>query len=123
MSRLIDADAIITALIYDEKHEETQEVKMSIADFLDSHTVEGCPQNGGWISVKDGLPENDNEVITAYKIDDEKAMKKRNGKLFVKTGNWTGYRWTSVWDEYKAYAIEEEVLYWMPLPEPPKTEK
>ena len=75
---------------------------------------------GKWISVKDRLPDNDNEVITAYKIDDEKAMKKRKGKLFVKTGNWTGSRWISVWDEYKSYATEEEVLYWMPLPEPPK---
>ena len=79
-------------------------------------------QEPKWISVKDRLPKNDNEVITAYKIDDEKAMKKRKGKLFVKTGNWTGYRWISVWDEYKSYATEEEVLYWTPLPEPPKEE-
>ena len=73
-----------------------------------------------WISVKDRLPENDNEVITAYKIDDEKEMKKRRGKLFVKTANWMGDCWVSVWDEYKAYSTKEEVLYWMPLPKPPK---
>ena len=54
--RLIDADTKITALLYDEEHEETNSVEMTIADFLDSHTEEGCPQNGGWISVKDGLP-------------------------------------------------------------------
>lgn len=41
--RLIDADTKITALLYDEEHEETIRVEMTIADFLDSHTEEGCP--------------------------------------------------------------------------------
>lgn len=104
-----------------------QEVQDAIADAARDDFIELAKDNnvpdknvGKWISVKDRMPEGDNEVITAYKIDDEKAMKKRKGKLFVKTGNWTGYRWISVWDEYKAHAFEEEVLYWMPLPKPPK---
>ena len=122
--RLIDADALQKAIDSLPIYPLTQEVFKGHVDaaIANAPTVAkdtNVPTNG-WISVKDRLPENDNEVITAYKIDDGKVMKKRNGKLFVKTGNWTGYRWISVWDEYKSFATEETVLYWMPLPEPPK---
>lgn len=41
--RLIDADAKITAILYDDEHEETCEQKMSVADYIDSYTNEGCP--------------------------------------------------------------------------------
>lgn len=50
--RLIDGDAKITALLYNNEHEETERVEMSIADFLDGHTEEGCPQAVGGESVK-----------------------------------------------------------------------
>lgn len=116
--RLIDADRLLEErrlqLYY---HLPNGDTAIPIIDIKHAPTV------NGWISVKDRLPENDNEVITAYKIDDKKAMKKRKGKLFVKAGNWTGYSWISVWDEYACGAYDEEVLYWMPLPEPPKEEE
>ena len=108
--RLIDADAIITALIYDEEHEETQEVKMSIADFIDSHTVEGCPQNGGWISVKDRLPEEENACLA---VDNERR---------VVIGRYKSAGNCSVsW--YSTMIFFPPITHWMPLPEPPKEDK
>jgi hypothetical protein len=54
--RLIDADTPITAQIYDEEHEEFVEKRMTIADYIDAYTVEGCPQiveqkRGRWIDA------------------------------------------------------------------------
>ena len=62
--RLIDADTKITALLYNEEREETEYVEMTVADYLDSGTEEGCPPTvGGWVSVEDKLPENEKIVI------------------------------------------------------------
>lgn len=106
--RLIDADAIITALIYDEEHEETQEIKMSIADFLDSHTVEGCPQNGGWISVKDRMPDKEGRYLVSAieSMQFTHVTVVRFCRHFILTG-------------HRAYW---KITHWMPLPEPPKGE-
>ena len=103
--RLIDADANITALIYDEEHEETNEVKMTIADFLDGHTEEGCPQGIGWISVKDRLPNKSQAdeyiVVNGGKV--EFAM--------YLDGMWiTPLR-------------VKQITHWMPFPEPPKEDE
>ena len=43
MSRWIDADAYITAMLYDDEHEEFKDERMTIAENLDSYTIEGCP--------------------------------------------------------------------------------
>ena len=45
MSRYIDAGMYITAEIYDEEHEEYKTERMTIAEFLDRYTDEGCPSN------------------------------------------------------------------------------
>lgn len=123
--RLIDADAIITALIYDEEHEETQEIKMSIADFLDSHTVEGCPQNGGWISVKDRLPEKQTPVLVyvpPYNDKNEEYAEYVGVAYYMYSaigGYWAG----TDGNVYGEIGIIYDPTYWAPLPESPKTEK
>ena len=38
---LIDGDRIVTALIYDDEHEEFLEKKMRIIDFINAYTDEG----------------------------------------------------------------------------------
>lgn len=43
MSRWIDADKCITAQFYVDEHEEWSEKSMTIAEFLDRETEEGCP--------------------------------------------------------------------------------
>ena len=145
--RRIDADAKITALLYDEEHEETNRVEMTIADFLDSHTEEGCPQNGGWISVKDRLPESGQHVLATCEIHSLYGYKKQyvceayyakehsisegrypedtdcydyseeDDEYYLKEG-W--YEVIHNWDEYGSVVIGDFVTHWMPLPEPPK---
>lgn len=112
--RRIDADAKITALLYDEEHEETNRVEMTIADFLDSYTEEGCPQNGGWISVKDRLPDSNRFVLVCN--DDGHMM---IAQYIEGTAQWQ-YKYINydvdVWDDKE----QGPVCYWAYLPEPPK---
>lgn len=44
MSRLIDADIIVSYQTYNDEHEEFQGHKSTIAKFLDTMTDEGCPE-------------------------------------------------------------------------------
>ena len=103
--RLIDADTKITALLYDEEHEETKRVEMTIADFLDSHTEEGCPQSGGWTSVKDHPPEKDEDVIIY-------------GKYIGSSG--AEYPVMLITDISEFVLSGYVPIAWMPRPEPPK---
>lgn len=41
---LIEADTVVTASLYDDEHEEFINKNMTIVEFLDSFTEEGCPQ-------------------------------------------------------------------------------
>lgn len=42
--KLINADLMISTQVYEDEHEEWIDKKMSISDFLDSYTDEGCPK-------------------------------------------------------------------------------
>lgn len=111
--RLIDADTKITALLYNDEHEETERVEMSIANFLDGHTEEGCPQAaGGWISVKDRLPTDAGIYIICDHYGNVMS------RHFCKShGKFAGY-----W-HFNGSTKYGNPLYWMPLPEPPKEEE
>ena len=39
--KLVDIETKITALLWDDEHEEQNEMEMTIGDFLDEFTVEG----------------------------------------------------------------------------------
>ena len=43
MMRLIDADAKIKMLLYDEEHEEQITREMTVEEALDAYTEDGCP--------------------------------------------------------------------------------
>lgn len=61
--------------------------------------------NQKWISVKDGLPEEGQEVICFC----------AGGLTNVYT--WTGEEWE---DSYGYYEDDDIISHWMPSPEPPK---
>lgn len=42
----IDADTMVTVMLYDEEHEEYYTERMTIAECLDRYTEEGCPWKG-----------------------------------------------------------------------------
>lgn len=73
-----------------------------------------------WISVKDKLPDHENDVLVFVKYDEQPIT------AWYREGIWrVGYR---VWDyiEVSGDGCKEsslhhfEVTHWQPLPEPPK---
>lgn len=68
--RLIDADIIINAQIYDDEHEDHFTETTTIADYLDRYTDEGCPDPvQQWIPIYDGdgqMPPLDDEGYSDY---------------------------------------------------------
>ena len=146
--RLIDADTKITALLYNEEREETEHVEMTIADYIDDGTVEGCPPIvSDWVNVKDGLPESGKHVFVTCEIRSLYGYKKQyvceafyaaehsisEGKFpddtdcydyseeddeYYLKEGW--YEVIHNWDEYSSIVIGDFVTHWRPLPEPPK---
>ena len=76
-------------------------------------------KRSAWISVRDRLPENNDEVLTTYIYDGNQK------KRYVETGSYwddgegEGH-WNSVWDEYRVGNAKKEVIAWMPMPKPPE---
>ena len=98
--------------------EKLIDIVEAYADFLDWDTKEemvdsimgalATDNNVGdkWISVKDRLPENEQNVLVAD-----------NGFIAV----WTFYG--DYWEDSHGWWQEfDEVTHWMPLPQPPKGE-
>jgi len=61
-----------------------------------------------WISVKDRLPETDNEYIVALDF------------LEVKSTTMNFMSIPSKWHTMSSIDVSKRVTHWMPLPEPPK---
>ena len=115
--RLIDADALIES-IRELLLEPDSAQYMWSSDVLGK--VKDAPTVGGWISVKDRLPE-------------------KSGWYLVSLVNTrTGHRWEvpvsadyshGKWDyaylgeEDATWMLNNTVTHWMPLPEPPKEDE
>ena len=110
--RLIDADALVDALmaytwrdederLIDDADEKREYIKQWLPDL---------PTVGGWISVKDRLPDG---KCVAYS---EKSGEMLIVQVFADDKSDTGYTGESearyLWD----------VTHWMPMPDPPKEE-
>lgn len=114
--RMIDADALKKQWSMADKCEECPQdarhcryeqdfTRMDICEMIDE-----APTIGGWISVKDRLPENETEVIIIVQH---------------KIGWYRAFAWH---DEYGWHSSAEEfgdgesdfVTHWMPMPEPPR---
>lgn len=66
-----------------------------------------APTVGGWVSVKDGLPEDTKQKIVFHK---------RGVSFAYFSGN---YWWSSIGGRHSL----DTVTHWMPLPEPPKEDE
>lgn len=100
---LIDGDRIVTVQIYDDEHEEYTEKKMSVIDFIDTYTDEGVTETdvveqARWIPVSKRLPEEEG-LYLVYTEEQPFVCSFEDGEFFI-----------------------DEVLAWMPLPEPYKAE-
>lgn len=54
MPRLIDADTVVTILLYDDMSEEWETRKMTIAETIDRWSDEGCPPTIDAVPVRHG---------------------------------------------------------------------
>lgn len=72
--------------------------------------------NGGWIPVNDNLPkagEYDGDVAKYYLVQNE------YGEMLV-----ASYTHSEDWEQiHQSYTIEEEIVAWMPLPKPYKSQE
>lgn len=63
-----------------------------------------------WISVKDRLPEPMQDVLALACTEDKRMQ--------IGVAEWCGKRWFST----QIYCNQDDIKYWMLLPEPPKEE-
>lgn len=134
--RLIDADALLSEWAENPPSYDMGNVINSVKNF---------PIVGGWISVKDRLPESGKSVLASCQI---RLMNGKN-KYYVCEAMYTAPKtvsagayddfdadydeatdtyyypegwWEKIhnWDEYSNVVIADFVTHWMPLPKPPK---
>ena len=100
--RLIDADALrekLIALNYHTGAENMNEACVRAVDY--------APTIGGWISVKERMPEDYVNVLI--------AMTDVAGTFVA-----VAWRENNGWNDGEGGWPDENVTHWMPLPEPPE---
>lgn len=117
--RTIDGDALKIAL-------DTFATLVGFGGVYDRGQVMECidaaPTVGGWISVKDKLPETNDEVLTTYLYDDKPNIRYVESASYFDDGEGEGH-WHSVWDEFSIGRIRKTTIAWMPMPKPYKPPK
>lgn len=108
--RLIDADALM---------EYCNNVK---GKTIAANDIARFPTAVGWISVKDRLPETNDEVLTTYIVNGNKTKRFVESASYCDDTDGEGF-WTSPWDEYIVPGTRQEVIAWMPMPKPYKPPK
>lgn len=117
--RLIDADALIKNTILNPTH----------APYIIRHDVDDEPTVGGWISVKDRLPESAGlKVIVCAKTVQESVLQTK--AVFVAFLGYGDGKWYTPDVDFMASAKTMndhvhpvwEITHWMFSPEPPKEE-
>lgn len=71
-----------------------------------------------WINVKDNIPAFDVDVLVAYRLGDRMAFDVAYVEQLTTTKNSIIIRWEAGWE-----IGTPDVIYWMPIPELPETEK
>lgn len=93
---------------------------------MSKDAIDSAPTVGGWISVKDRLPEIDQRVLVfgVGKYDcfigtTQIAITHMSDRNLLDCRLKTQPYWIAPW---QYFLTDYEITYWMPLPEPPKEE-
>ena len=120
--RLIDADTICKGMV------DRWQTALIKAKADERPTVQPWP---GWISVKDRLPDEEDDVLVLVREVEHYGRygEKRKVYLWVFTGWCVDGEWATTFchgnqkieaENEKYPNCEHTVTHWMPLPEPPK---
>lgn len=105
--RLIDADEIMKALsIFNDSENGNRHFLYGIRTAKE--LIDDAPTVGGWISVKDRMPEPPAQCL----VYSDKARRPRG----METATYTNLGWMTA-------AYFPEITHWMPLPEMPEEEE
>lgn len=111
--RLIDADAITNRIVDELRTNGTfDELNGRQAANLIGRAIDEAPTIGGWISVKDRMPQDETEVVilVQHRIGWYRALAWHDE-----------FGWHSSAEEFVDGESESDyVTHWMPLPEPPE---
>lgn len=86
-------------------------------------TVRNAPTVGegtnatAWISVKDRLPEHEQEVLVQYSFD----VYDHDVRTYMTEDTWYGK--AERWYGYEDWCTTDKISYWMPMPESPREDK
>ena len=110
--RLIDADALVDWVLCNLYDQYFDTLTGRQAANIIGKVIDESPTVYEWVSVKDRLPEENQEYIV-FVTDIE-------GKKCVTVDHWLplAHHWFLFDDK-----VENEVTHWMPLPKPPKERK
>lgn len=110
--RLIDADRLLSEQMRTKYyHLPNGDTAIPIVD------IEHAPTVGGWISVDEKMPD-DEEIVIGYTP--------RDGYMFVGfhvsrvVGNYDWSSWYIITSMRSTKKITKKVTHWMPLPQPPE---
>ena len=122
--RLIDGDALVETMQADEPEVwlmyDAYSLGLHDQYLYDLTAVEAAPTAGGWISVKDRLPETQDWYLVfapTYSGGSSTSREHHRGVMFAK---WSGKSWSI---ERCYYNRPDCVKAWMPIPKPYKPSK
>lgn len=108
--RLIDADALKKMKFSGGMHDDNFLVYVPFREVMGN--IDNAPTVGGWISVKDRLPEDDDDVL-AYLNDGTETR--------IAACNYSNGVWYDC--VMNCIVVINNVTHWMLLPKPPKEEQ
>lgn len=121
--RIIDADTVVTIMVFDEMYEEYNLRTMTIAEALDLWTEEGCPSSadavqGEWNT---GKPTKGGKyIVTLIGIGDYRFVDIMHyDKPCMPNKEVSGACWYRDDDEWGDVVYDDkDIIAWIPLPKP-----